>query len=63
MSILRTDSKCEHEDILHDICVFAMSKNVDDELTDWGNMIYPIFRCGLTKNPVLRCPCYIVVEG
>ena len=57
MTILRTDSKCEHEDILHDVCVFAKSDFLSDDLTD-DYIYYEGFSCRF-DHPVFRCSCYI----
>jgi len=62
MAILRTDSKCKHEDILDGICMFAMEGTMEDELRPYDHKLYPVFTCGL-ENKEYLCHCYIFPDG
>ena len=62
MTILRTYTVCEHEDILDGICMFAMRDTMEDELRPYNMKSYPVFYCGV-DTPRFLCPCYIIPDG
>ena len=62
MTILRTYTVCEHEDILDGICMFAMRGTMEDELRPYDHKLYPVFYCGVV-NKMFLCPCYIFPDG
>ena len=61
MHTTRTDSICEQEDIVKDICVYARKYTDKDEMRFQEMNNYVVYYCSLNK-PMLRCPCWMATK-